>query len=251
MTIPIARLVATRYAGRRAAAAPLLLRPRLPRGPTAARAAARVPAGRARADRRPRRPRATAEVIALCARGARRGRAAPRTGSGSATASLYRALLDDARGAARTRHRPLLEALSRARPRRARARVARAGPGRAERDLLVRAARSCAAGREVLDAARTARWPRRSRACARCTTLLARARRRRPRDLRPRPGARARLLHGRGLRGLRPRGRPRARRRRPLRRPARPLRPRRCPPAASRSTCSACTSRRPRRRRSR
>ncbi len=51
-------------------------------------------------------------------------------------------------------------------------------------------------------------------------------RRARPRDPRPRPRAVARLLHGRGVRGLRRRaGRP-ARRRRPLRRPARPLRPR-------------------------
>ena len=47
MTIPIARLVATRYRRRRAAAAPLLPLARLPRGAPAARAAARVPAGRA------------------------------------------------------------------------------------------------------------------------------------------------------------------------------------------------------------
>ena len=40
----------------------------------------------------------------------------------------------------------------------------------------------------------------------------------------------ARLLHGRGLRGLRRRARRAARRRRALRRPARALRPRRCPP---------------------
>ncbi len=48
---------------------------------------------------------------------------------------------------------------------------------------------------------------------------------RRPRDLRPRPGARPRLLHRRDLRGLRPGARARDRWRRALRRPARALRP--------------------------
>jgi hypothetical protein len=43
-------------------------------------------------------------------------------------------------------------------------------------------------------------------------------------DLRPRPGAQHRLLHGRGVRGLRPRARRADRRRRALRRPARALR---------------------------
>ena len=45
-------------------------------------------------------------------------------------------------------------------------------------------------------------------------------------DLRPRADPLARLLHGRDLRGLRRRARRAARRRRPLRRAARPLRPR-------------------------
>ena len=51
MTVPIARVVATRYAAQRAAAALLLLRPLLPRRTPAARAAARAAAGRDRADR--------------------------------------------------------------------------------------------------------------------------------------------------------------------------------------------------------
>ena len=51
MTVPIARVVATRYASERAAAALLLLRPLLPRRPPAAGPAARAAAGRHRADR--------------------------------------------------------------------------------------------------------------------------------------------------------------------------------------------------------
>ena len=53
----------------------------------------------------------------------------------------------------------------------------------------------------------------------------ARARCRRSGQARPRPAARPRLLHRRDPRGLRPRARPRARRRRPLRRADGPLRP--------------------------
>ena len=53
MTVPIARLVASRYAERRAAAAALLPRQRLPRRAPAARPDARVRPGRGRADRRP------------------------------------------------------------------------------------------------------------------------------------------------------------------------------------------------------
>ena len=53
MTVPIARLVATRYAGSEPPAALLLFRPRLPRRPAPARPVPRVHAGRGRADRRP------------------------------------------------------------------------------------------------------------------------------------------------------------------------------------------------------
>ena len=65
----------------------------------------------------------------------------------------------------------------------------------------------------------------------------------RPRDLRPRPGARARLLHGRRVRGLRRRARRAAGRRRPLRRAARAASAATCRPRAGRSTSSGCTSR--------
>ena len=65
MTIPIARLVATRYSGRGPAAALLLRLARLPRGAPAARTAARVPAGRHRADRRARR-RAARSTCSRC-----------------------------------------------------------------------------------------------------------------------------------------------------------------------------------------
>ena len=75
------------------------------------------------------------------------------------------------------------------------------------------------------------------------------ARRRRPGPDRPRPAARPRLLQRRDPRGLRPGARPRARRRRPLRRAAQALRRSTCPRPASPSTWSASTS--PRWRRSR
>ena len=55
MTIPIARLVATRFRDAEGAATPVLLRPRLPGGGARLRPAARVPAERHRADRRPGR----------------------------------------------------------------------------------------------------------------------------------------------------------------------------------------------------
>ena len=79
----------------------------------------------------------------------------------------------------------------------------------------------------------------------RARARAARARGRRARDLRPRPGARHRLLHRRRVRGLRPRARRPDRRRRALRRPARALRPQRCPRSASRWASIACTWRSP------
>ena len=129
-----------------------------------------------------------------------------------------------------------------------RGRAARAG-----REPRARAAGAPARAARRARGARARRRPGRGgrRGPARAARAAGRARRGRPRDLRPRARARARLLHGRGVRGLRPGGRLRARRRRALRRPARALRPRRCPPAASRSTSSACTWPRPPRRRSR
>ena len=69
--------------------------------------------------------------------------------------------------------------------------------------------------------------------------------RRRARDLRPRPGAQHRLLHGRGVRGLRPRARRADRRRRALRRAARALRARAARGRLRARASTACTSRSP------
>ena len=65
MTVPIARLVAHALPDRRAAAALLLLRPRLPRRAPAPRADARVPAGRDRARRRAGARQGTAEALTV------------------------------------------------------------------------------------------------------------------------------------------------------------------------------------------
>ena len=72
---------------------------------------------------------------------------------------------------------------------------------------------------------------------------LLRAARRRADHLRPRPGAQPRLLHRRRVPGLRPGPRRPDRQRRPLRRAARPVRPAAARGRASRSTSSASTSR--------
>ena len=76
MTVPIARLVATRYAERRSAAAPLLSRQRLPGGAPAARPDARVRSGRGGADRRTG-PAGDRRGGRGAGGGARRGRAQP------------------------------------------------------------------------------------------------------------------------------------------------------------------------------
>ncbi len=223
MTIPIARVVATRYAE---AEPPLRFcyfahawRDDRARG----RGAARVPAGRDRADRRRTAPEGEAEVMALTIAGLEEaGLRRHRVGVGDG--SLYRRLLA-ALGGARGRAPAAARVPVAARPRR-RSRCAcprLGGIGERERELLVRPARSCAAGRRC-SSAPTAR-SRRPRGAARPARAARRARRGRPRDLRPRARARARLLHGRGVRGLRPGRRLRARRRRALRRPARALRP--------------------------
>ena len=82
-------------------------------------------------------------------------------------------------------------------------------------------------GSEVLEQARGLGGAAVERATARLQETyeaLERARRRRPGPDRPRPAARPRLLQRRDPRGLRPGARPRARRRRPLRRAAEALR---------------------------
>ncbi len=239
MTVPIARVVATRYPTERAAAALLLPRPLLPRRAPAARPAARAAAGRDRADRRarpagnrrgadgavrrarrgrpgglPRRPR---RRFAVPGADGRPGRA--RAGPAAAARGACRrdfVGLDEELAAARSRPRPIGELLLERAPAPRRPGGARRTPTGAVADAVGEHAR-------------------RARA--------ARARRRRARDLRPRPGAQHRLLHGRRVRGLRPRARHADRRRRPLRRAARPLRP----PAARRRlrarASTACTSR--------
>ena len=209
--------------------------------------AARVPPGRDRADRRCPRPEGEAEVRGADGGRAGRGRPAPPPDRRRRRLAVP-PLLDDARGARGAAPAAARGAVARATWWASRRRVAALGrPATRERELLVRLP-ELRGGPEVLD--RAAGGGRAVEGLRALHELLGRARRGRPRDLRPRPRARARLLHRRGVRGLRPRRGLRARRRRPLRRPARALRPRRCPRAASRSTCSACTWRRPRRRRS-
>ena len=104
-------------------------------------------------------------------------------------------------------------------------------------------------GREVLDEARALGGAAVERATARIGETfeeLEAPRRRRPGADRPRPAARPRLLQRRDPRGLRPGARPRARRRRPLRRPAQALRPR--PPGGRLRPLPGARPRRPDRR---
>ena len=122
------------------------------------------------------------------------------------------------------RHLPLLECLSRRDLVGLEMRVAALGPGRRASASCSCGCPSCAAGPRCSSAPTGRRG--RVEGLRGAARAAGRARRGRPRDLRPRPGARAGLLHRRGVRGLRPGGGVRARRRRALRRPARPLRPR-------------------------
>ena len=140
MTIPIARVVATRYASRRAAAALLLLRPRLPLRAPAARPGARDAAGGDRAGRRARAGRHGRGAHACCARGS----TPPgwrTTGSGSATPRCTGACSTALGGAggraaadpARARHARLRRAGARGRGARARRAAARAAAARRRR----------------------------------------------------------------------------------------------------------------------
>ncbi len=136
-----------------------------------------------------------------------------------------RPLPDAARQLRHRRRRPRADP-ARARLARLRRPRARDRPAAAARPGRGRAAEADPAAARRLRAARPARRrrPGRGRGPA-ADPRLAGAARRRAGHLRPRPRARPRLLHGRDLRGLRPEARQPARRRRPLRRPARPLRP--------------------------
>ena len=155
-------------------------------------------------------PEGDAEVVALTiealdAVGLRRHRI------GIGDGSLYRTLLKDL-DVPEERHMPLLECLSR----RDLVGLDRLVADLPERELLL-GLPEVRGGPEVLERAEGLRA---------LHDLLDGARRGRSRDLRPRPRARARLLHRRGVRGVRPRRRLRARRRRALRRAAGALRPR-------------------------
>ena len=230
---------------RRAPAALLLLRPRLPRRAPPARAVARVPAGRGRADRRHRARRGPPRCWRCCAR-----RWTPpgcenyRVGLGDA--SLYPALLE-ASGSAPSGASGSSPSWPGVTSSASSTRSHELGLAQADAELLLSVPRHA---RRVRDPARawTSGCTTRSPGCGSCVTRLA------PEvaaadHLRPRAGALDRLLHRRGVPGLRPRLRCADRQRRPLRRAAGQLRTARCPPSASRSTSSACTSRSPARRR--
>ena len=223
MTVPIARRGRDALRDRRAAAALLLLRPRLPRGAPAPRADARVPAGRASSWSARRRPTGTAEALTRAVPRARRRRAARLPRSASATRRCTRrccAAFDvPERGARRgcctsssTRDFVGLER-----------EVARARPAAEAAELLV--ARAAAARRRPRCSTRAGPGGRGRRRAARdarrCSTPAVAERVIFDLGLVARPG----LLHGRGVRRLRPGARRADRRRRALRRPARALRP--------------------------
>ena len=206
MTVPIARLVATRYADAERAAAPLLPGQRLPRGAPAARPDARVRPGRGRADRRagagrdrrgdrgagggarrrrprPRRDRARRRrPLPPAARpsSASRARRATRSSPGSrpTTWSASRLELSELPGIGDEQVRDLRRPLAAAR----RQRGARARPARSAAPRSSGRPRGSSETYEALDAPR----------------------RRRPGPDRPRPAARPRLLQRRDPRGLRP-----------------------------------------------
>ena len=188
MTVPIARRGGDPLPDGRAAAALLLLRPRLPRRARRSAASRASSCRPGSSCRRARRREGTAEALTvLCAR-ARRGRPARATASAWATRRCIRALLD---GARRRRRAP------RAAPARARRRATSSGSSaRCASSASAPTTPSCSSrvpqlrgGAEVLEAP-PGRSPTRSRPARGATTLLAPARRRAG-DLRPRPGARA------------------------------------------------------------
>ena len=111
MTVPIARLVANRYATRRAAAALLLQRARVPRGPPAARArwaSSSRPASSWSARARPTGTVEVIEVLSAALDAAGLGRAV----IGLGDAALYRQLLDELGGRRRTTARAILDLLA-------------------------------------------------------------------------------------------------------------------------------------------
>ena len=164
MTVPIARVAATRYGERRAAAALLLLRPRLPAGPRPPRPAARAAAGRHRADRV---ARARGD-----GRGAHAARARRSTPSGLRG---YRVGLGDAGalpGAARHGRRDRRARAARCSHELRHARLRPASSARSARSgWTPRRPSCCCACPQTARRRRGARrgGPERSTACARCT----------------------------------------------------------------------------------
>ncbi len=247
MTVPIARLVANRYAGAEPpfrlcylARAYRAIRPQ--RGQMREFTQAGVELVGAPA------PEGTAEVIEVLA-AALDAAGLPRAVIGLGDADLYRQLLAELGidGEARTR---ILDYLATHDHVGLEEEVEALELGDADRETLARLP-TLRGGPEVLEQARGLGGDATERATQRLADDLRgaqRPRRGRPGQPRPRPAARPRLLHGRDPRGLRPRARPHPRRRRSLRRAHGQLRPRRSRPRASRCTSSACTS--PRRRRS-
>ena len=201
MTVPIARVVATRYAQRGAAAALLLLRARLPRRAPAARAAARVPPGGDRAGGRAG-ARGDRRGPDRAVRGAgRRGAARLSRGAGRRVAVPGAAGL--LRRAAEARGRRCCTSWSPATSSALERELARAGLTTTPRGAL--RVPQVRGGADVLETP-PGRW-RTRRGCARARRCC-RRRSARAGDLRPRAVARPRLLHRRGLRGLRPRAGP-------------------------------------------
>ena len=248
MTIPIARLVANRYATAEPPFRLCYLAQRLPRDPPQRGQMREFTPGRGRAGRRPR-PGGHRRGGRGAGRGARRRRAR-RAVIGLGDAELYRQLLEQL-GVGRASARRGSSTASRRHDHVGlEAEVGALDLGAGEREMLIEVP-MLRGGPEVLERARGLCGEVTERATSRLAATLrgaARARRRRPRPARPRAAARPRLLHRGDPRGLRPGARPHPRRRRALRRAHGPLRPPAAARRASRSTSSACTS--PRRRRS-
>ena len=220
MTIPIARLVATRFAERRAPLRLCYL--------AHAYRAVRPQRGQLREF-----PQAGVELIGAQApgrdgrgdRGARRGARRGRPDRRGDRARRRRPLPPAARRARASRARratPILAASRRTTSSASRPSSPSSTGSAPSRSRPASRSRSCAAAARCSTAPSSSAATRRAgRRAARRDLRGARgARGRRPGPDRPRPAARPRLLHRRDLRGLRPRARPRARRRRPLRRAA-------------------------------
>ena len=237
MTMPIARLVATRYVG---AEPPLRfcyfahayrgVRPQRGQSREFLQAGVELIGSPG--------PEGTAEVLTvLCDALDAAGLETYRVGLGDA--SLYPSLLE-ALGVDPARTNVIVAELARATSSASSARSASSASAPQEVELLLRVPRT-RGGPEVLDGLDGAlkRRPDRDARAARA----ARAGRGAADHLRPRARAEPRLLHRGRVPGLRPGLRGPDRQRRPLRRAAGELWRVRCPRSASRSTSSGCTSR--------